>query len=198
MNRVEQEIAYWNEQAEKDAVRAVCDAGLVEYCMRHLKFPESGYVLEIGCGIGRLLFLTPVIEGVRYCGIDCSREMLFYVAQHELRKSKRKDIVMLQNDGRTIPSYLDGEKVMYIYSIAVFQHIDDEGVFDYLEEINRVLDDKGKFTLQFVVGEEKTAFSWQRGIGELGYMFLKAGLRIDEMEADDVMPNWVFVHGGVL
>ena len=194
MNRVEQEVAYWEDQALGDIDRAVCDAGLEGYCFKKLRLPSKGDVLEIGCGVGRLLLMCPVVKGVTYYGVDCSARM---VGEALRRCKKRRDIRLGLNDGRSFAEKWR-ETFEYVYSIAVFQHIDDEGVFDYLEEINRVLDDKGKFTLQFVVGEEKTAFSWQRGIGELGYLFLKAGLRIDEMEADDIMPNWVFVHGGVL
>lgn len=195
MNRVEQEIAYWNEQAETDAVRAVCDAGLDEYCLKHLRVPEKGNVLEIGCGIGRLLFRLPKREGVRYYGIDSSVNMINELGQ---RWAWRADANARLNDGRTIPDCFNGENVDYVYSVAVMQHIDDGGVMDYLKEIRRVLDDEGKFTLQFVVGEEKIAFSWQRSLDEIRSMMNKAGLWIDEMEADDIMPNWVFVHGGVL
>ena len=191
MNRVEIEHEYWEKEANGGNIdRAVCDPGLEGVCLDNLWFWFGGRekVLEIGCGVGRLLKLTPVVGNTTYYGIDISESM---VNECKERLSSRSDIDVRLSDGRIIP-FRDGT-FDYVYSIAVFQHIDDDGLVQYLKEVFRVMKMTGTFRFQFVIGTEKTAFSWQRTENEMETMLSLCGFREFSLEKGSGFENWGWI-----
>jgi len=193
MNRVEFEREYWESEANGGHIdSAVCDAGLEQDCFNaihgHLKYWK---ILEIGCGIGRMINEIARHNDYRKCsfyGVDISESMLKSVNKYV---QPRQKVEYKLNDGRSIP-YPD-KTFDSIYSLAVFQHIDDAGVKVYLDEAKRVLKDDGVLRFQYVSGDEKIAFSWQRHNSEMAEWLRNTGLDPVSIDSGLVFPNWVWI-----
>lgn len=142
--RVNDERTYWDKNAlDPDVdIKYISDVS-VEDCLKDL--PEmTGNVLEIGCGVGRLL--KP-----GYWGIDISEKML------DIARERNPDAKVIHSNGRTIP--LSANKFDFVYSYLVFQHLPKDAVAGYIEEAYRVLKPGGKFIFQCILGTEDEPFS---------------------------------------
>ncbi len=106
--------------------------------------PEST-VLEIGCGLGRLVI--PASYYFTKCfGIDISEEVIFK-AQERVDKLKISNIKLLPCDGQNIP--LEDKSVNFVYSFLVLMHIPSKKmVRHYIKEIYRVLKPEGLARIQ--------------------------------------------------
>jgi SAM-dependent methyltransferase len=106
--------------------------------------PPESVVLEIGCGIGRML--KPLARRFRFVyGVDVSPHMIWQ-AKERLRSVKNVEV--WANNGRDVEYLKDGE-IDGAFSFIVFQHIPDAGVIaNYLREIRRVLRSGGVFKFQ--------------------------------------------------
>jgi SAM-dependent methyltransferase len=105
--------------------------------------PES-IILEIGCGIGRML--KPLAKRFRLVyGVDVSREM---IRQAKERLQSLPNVKVWANNGRSL-DYLKDEQIDVALSFIVFQHIPDADVIaDYIGEVRRVLRPGGVFKFQ--------------------------------------------------
>jgi len=154
----------WNARAREDAGYYVAfgrrdqdEAGFfatateiingLEWELRRVPLAQRGNwrALEIGCGPGRLM--RPMARHfVELHGVDVSDEMI------ALAKDKLRDIPNAfpqVSDGATLPQFED-HFFDFIYSFAVFQHIPSRDVvYEYLNEIARVLKPGGLVRLQF-------------------------------------------------
>ena len=116
---------------------------LRDYVLRDLELDSSAQVLEIGCGIGRLL--RPLSERVSTAtGADISGEM---VRRGREALADRGNVRFERTDGDLAfasPASLD-----LVYSHSVFQHVPDrEAVLRYFDEAARVLKSGGIFRFQ--------------------------------------------------
>jgi len=102
-------------------------------------------VLEIGCGLGRLVI--PASYYFSQCfGMDISEEVISK-AQERVDKLKRSNIKLLPCDGQNIP--LEDKSVNLVYSFLVFMHIPSKKmVSHYIKEIYRVLKPEGIARIQ--------------------------------------------------
>jgi len=100
-------------------------------------------VLEIGCGIGRLL--EPLARRAAVViGVDISGEM---VRQARVRLSAYPNVVVHKTDGTL--SMIAPSSVDYCFSFIVFQHFPaKQPVLDYFHEVARVLCPGGIFRFQ--------------------------------------------------
>lgn len=121
--------------------------GSLESELRRVPAAErSGWkALEIGCGPGRLM--KPMSRHfAEIHGVDVSDEMI------ALAKEKLRGIPNAfphATDGASLSQFADGT-FDFAYSYAVFQHIPTrEVVYQYLNELNRVLKPGGLARLQF-------------------------------------------------
>ena len=99
------------------------------------KEPSKMNVLEIGCGIGRLLIpMSKIFQNVS--GIDISSEMV------RIGKEKTEGISnceILENNGTDLSLFSDNY-FDFCYSFIVFQHIPDKKIVEeYIKEVSRVL-----------------------------------------------------------
>jgi SAM-dependent methyltransferase len=160
----------------------------------------SGTALEIGCGVGRLMFPISHYFG-QVMGVDISFEM---VRQGRALAAERA-IANVQFFSVDQPARLAVElsefagKIDFVYSLLVFQHIDSFPVIQgYLQSLGSLLSDKGVAYLQFDTRKRdwtyqvKTAMPdvalprfWRRGIrrirrttAELEGCFLREGFQI--------------------
>lgn len=171
------EINYWNEAAKDPDVdnKFICNLSTKE-CLEAIG-PLTGKVLEIGCGVGRLM-------KENYYGIDISKEMI------EIAKKRRPECVFKVCDGRTIP-YAD-ETFHCVYSMLVFQHLDKDGVVSYLNEAYRVLIPGGKFRFQFIEGDEDEPFSHHYDQGNMWEWLKNIGFTVASVD-NLVHPQWTWI-----
>ncbi len=115
-------------------------------------YDPSWMVLDIGCGIGRMLKpLAPHFRSL--VGIDVSGEMI--------RKSKKwlhglGNVKTLETSGvdlRPFPS----DSFNLVYSYVAFQHMPRQVFERYLEETNRVLQPDGYLAFQIPIGLHRNA-----------------------------------------
>jgi SAM-dependent methyltransferase len=133
-------------------------------------------VLEIGCGIGRLL--VPLAEKYNECnfyGIDISDEMI--------KLSPKKDNIKYQE----LADNLD-----LVYSMLVFQHIDHQEKIKYIKLAYEKLKVGGILFFQFVVGEENSAYSYQTSRFEIDRILSDVGFK-NLIFTDHMHPEWMFV-----
>jgi SAM-dependent methyltransferase len=115
------------------------------------RLPDSGIsdwsVLEIGCGIGRVLRpLAPTFR--RLCGVDVSAEM---IAQSRHWLAGLQNVETRVNSGVDLGDF-DDAAFDLVYSYVAFQHMPRPVLASYLRESNRVLRAGGRLLFQVYVG----------------------------------------------
>jgi len=98
---------------------------------------KDDVVLEIGCGVGRLMFAF--CNDVReIIGVDISGEYV-RLGEKYADEFAVENAVFIETDGLTIPNVKDGS-VNFIYSFTVFQHAPHASIItSMLKESYRVL-----------------------------------------------------------
>jgi len=157
-------------------------------------------VVEIGCGFGRIL--VPMASYYRQCvGVDISDCMLA-----GLRESAEGFGVADRVDPCHAESDWDKAKADLVYSLIVFQHIEDLRVIEqYVARIAGCIEGRGVAYLQFDTRPATLAYrlrnslpdfllprSWRRGIrrirrsrADLARLFGKHGLSVVREEGAD-------------
>ncbi|MCX8042728.1 MAG: glycosyltransferase, partial [Desulfobacterota bacterium] len=132
---LEQKIERWNKSAEISVGRVL--SGIPSR-------PEWK-VLEIGCGVGRLI--KPLRERfAEVDGVDISENMIAFAHQY-LADAKQNGRVMV-NSGSDLKMFPDAS-YDFVFSMIVFQHIRSVSVVrSYFREICRVLKPGGYFKIQ--------------------------------------------------
>lgn len=118
---------------------------LLQPSLHRLGFDPSGKrILEIGCGIGRL-FPGFAEHFAEVWGIDVSTEMV----RQGRASCPVKNANFILGTGRDLQP-IPAESIDYCFSYIVFQHIPDIDVlWNYIDEIARVLRPGGAFQLHF-------------------------------------------------
>jgi SAM-dependent methyltransferase len=107
----------------------------------HTFLAEDSKILEIGCGIGRLLrFFALLFDQV--CGIDVSPEM---IAQSKEYLAQFPNVTTYCGDGSSLSPFQD-QTFEFVFSYVVFPHIPDKNIIrEYVHETRRVLKPGGHF-----------------------------------------------------
>jgi SAM-dependent methyltransferase len=110
----------------------------------HLGLPKNGYLIDVGCGSGRLV--KPLLEYLsgRYLGLDIVPELIEYASNSVSRPEWRFEVC----EGVRIPEQ-DGMADMVCF-FSVFTHILHEHSYVYLQEAKRVLKSGGKIIFSFL------------------------------------------------
>jgi cyclopropane fatty-acyl-phospholipid synthase-like methyltransferase len=124
----------------------------VERILSGVELPRDARVLEIGCGIGRLL--EPMSRRVeRVEGVDISQEMITRTQEH-LRGIPNVGVHHTRGD---LSMFAD-ETFDFAYCILVFQHITERRAIErYFREVARVLKPGGRFRFHIPVGKSESA-----------------------------------------
>ena len=128
----------------------------------HPKIVEFADLLEVGCGMGRLL--KPLSVNLKWVtGVDISAEIIKEAAVY-LRDIPNKSLY--ENDGTSLSIFAD-ESFDYVLCTGVFQHIPyREVITNYLHETIRVLRTNGLFMFTFQVWQNN-----KTGEGRIGAKF---------------------------
>jgi ubiquinone/menaquinone biosynthesis C-methylase UbiE len=119
--------------------------GIVEReLLIHLGLPQDGYLIDVGCGSGRLAKPLSTYLSGRYLGIDVMPELVDYAKNMVGRPDWRFEV----GRGAEIPEK-DGSADMVCF-FSVFTHILHEHSFVYLQEAKRVLKPEGKIVFSFL------------------------------------------------
>jgi len=127
----------------------VCNDILGKNTMRFEKIiedkePSKMNILEIGCGIGRILIPMRKIFG-NVTGIDISSEMV-QLAQKYVSDIPNCSIV--ENNGINLSEFSDNS-FDFCYSFIVFQHIPEKQIVEnYIKEVSRILKPSCLFRFQ--------------------------------------------------
>jgi len=106
------------------------------------EIPDNESVLDIGCGIGRVLFPIQNFYKNLY-GIDVSDGMIELANSLKKEYNKSDNIKFIVTDGLgNIP--FDSNSISFVFSIICFQHIPSKEVqLKYFSEVDRVLKKNG-------------------------------------------------------
>jgi ubiquinone/menaquinone biosynthesis C-methylase UbiE len=119
--------------------------GKLELALLHgLGLRPDHFVVDVGCGSGRLALQLSTITGLRYLGTDIVPDLL----SHARKLSKREDWTLVQTDGVQIPC--DDNSVDFVCFFSVLTHLTHEDSFRYLREARRVLVPGGRVVLSFL------------------------------------------------
>jgi cyclopropane fatty-acyl-phospholipid synthase-like methyltransferase len=137
---------------------------------------EWNNVLEIGCGIGRLIVpFADMYKDCNFYGIDISDEMI--------NLAPKRDNIKYQE----LADNLD-----LVYSMLVFQHIEHQEKIDYIKLAYEKLKVGGNLFFQFVIGEENSPYSYQTSKSEIYRALNNAGFK-NLIFTDHMHPEWMFV-----
>lgn len=192
---VADEKQYWDTAAkDKDVdIKYICDID-TQLCLDAIvPSLKMGNILEIGCGVGRLLTQLETQDSLypsKFYGIDISSKML------SIAKKRSKDtnrVFYKKNDGRTIP--FESNSFDSVYSMLVFQHIPNDAKESYIKEASRVLVQGGIFRFQFIEDAELGLVSYGISRDEILTMCEYAGFAIDQVNTEVIHPQWTFITG---
>jgi ubiquinone/menaquinone biosynthesis C-methylase UbiE len=105
---------------------------------------ESGYVIDVGCGTGRLGLALKDFPNIKLMGIDVVPEMVAFARL----KCARHDWRFVVVEGLSIP---EGDEVAdYVSFFSVITHLSAQESFRYLQDAKRTLKSGGKIIASFL------------------------------------------------
>lgn len=112
--------------------------------LKHFGLKDDAYLIDVGCGSGRLAEpLSRVFEG-KYLGLDVVPQLIEFARQKVTRPGWRFELT----EGFSIPEK-DGVADMVCF-FSVFTHLLHEQSYPYLQEAKRVLKPGGKILFSFL------------------------------------------------
>jgi SAM-dependent methyltransferase len=170
-----------HEEAMSVAVGGLAQAiGKIELALlRHYGLQASDYLIDVGCGSGRLAIPLSKAHGDRYLGTDLVPDLLENARNVTRRPAWRFEEV----SGLSIPE-ADHQADMACF-FSVFTHLLHEQTYLYLREAKRVLRPGGKVVFSFL----------EFGVGSNWQVFMDTVYRESIGRADDAVIN-VFINPG--
>ncbi len=127
----------------------------------------EGIVLDLGCGIGRLMRrVTMRRPSLSLIGVDSSMEMV-------LAARAATAMVVICGNGERLPVLppLDG-----VYCVLMFQHVDDRTVAAYLTDLAELLRPGARLVAQWVVTGDEAPLAYPRSTERIVELHETAGL----------------------
>ena len=121
---------------------------------------QNDFVLELGCGIGRIGREIAPMCG-KWFGVDISKSLIG-IAKQRMNHLRNVEFGVLD---KTSLHRFEDHFFDKVYSHAVFIHLDKEDIFLYLREIARVLKPGG--LLYFDTWNLKNELGWERWMMEV-------------------------------
>ena len=134
---------FW--QSGMDDIKSILDIDGSRFeKITHQKDPKKMRILEIGCGIGRLLIPMSEIFG-QVIGVDISSEMIHKGKKH---LENIQNCQIFENNGIDLSEFSDNY-FDFCFSFIVFQHIPEKKIVEkYISEVSRVLKPNCLFRFQ--------------------------------------------------
>jgi SAM-dependent methyltransferase len=110
---------------------------------------DSSYLIDVGCGSGRLSTALAARFAGRYLGTDISQELLTIAAQI----TNRPDFAFVQVHGLTVPENNEVADMACLFSVLT--HLRHEESYLYLEDIKRCLKPGGQIVFSFLDFRER-------------------------------------------
>ena len=150
--------------------------------LRHYGLPQDGYVIDVGCGSGRLA--KPLSGWLRgpYLGIDLVPSLL----EHARSLVTRPDWRFEEIDHIGIPEE-DGRADMVVF-FSVLTHLLHEQGYWYLEEARRVLKPGGRIIFSFL--DFKQPEHWAIFATTLADSKARLGAHLNVFIERDWLPIW--------
>ena len=152
-------------------------------------FDSGDIVVELGCGPGRLLRpLALKHPDVFFIGLDISSEMLKWAGSNCLGLTNVDLRLCLEKEALPVESH----SVATLYSMLVFQHLDDLTKLQYLCDIYGLLNAKGEAVIQFVTHADRGPLSHPTTIEEFSSLCQIAGLSVCRTVDGLGHPDWAW------
>lgn len=188
---------YWDVVAGSDVLHdEVCDADIptcLDATIPYIDIPHLNHLnpmvfLDLGCGYGRLSF--PVANRMGYViGVDISPLML---QRANSIKTPEDNVVFRLTDGKVLPPMMPVDAA---FSVAMFQHVDDETMAGYIRQVAKCLRPMSRFRFQFVDGPtaQHGPLTYDRPTGDVIDWCEKVGLHVSNMQFDLIHDRWTWV-----
>jgi cyclopropane fatty-acyl-phospholipid synthase-like methyltransferase len=147
-----------------------------DFIMKHCDLKRDDKILDIGCGCGRIsiYFLDYLNSNGSYAGIDPALPLINWCKENiEPRYSNCRiehvDILCpgINDEGKIRPEDFqfpfENHSFDKIVLNSLFTHMKDDGVRQYLREINRVLSPNGMVFVTFFMLNENSIKSMKKG-----------------------------------
>jgi 2-polyprenyl-3-methyl-5-hydroxy-6-metoxy-1,4-benzoquinol methylase len=156
---------YTNDEAVRMAVGGEFEGVglLLREVLIHHGLKQTDYLIDVGCGSGRLA--KPLAEYLtgRYLGIDVVPELVQYARRLVPRADWRFEIA----EGLKIPERDEQGDMVCFFSVLT--HLLHEESFVYLREARRVLRPRGKIVLSFLDFRVKSHWgSFESNLSDIG------------------------------
>ena len=172
------ELNYWNEAAKDPDVlnKYICNLPDEDFylALGEMKSP----ILDLGCGIGRL---TPKGE----YGTDISPKMI------SLARRNKPHTVFKTTGGMDIP--YKAKMFNTVFSVLMFQHVDDITMLNYIAEAYRVLKSGGYFSFQFIEGDYNGFIDHRHKVDKVLGWIDYAGFTHADIERQLIHPEWTWI-----
>jgi ubiquinone/menaquinone biosynthesis C-methylase UbiE len=196
--RVDEERQYWDKAAADPDVdqKYIADVD-TEECLKALsplgKVIElsSIKILDLGCGVGRLAI--PIAKRFidhQVFAVDISEEMIRIMVE---RSGDMENLSPIVNDGRKLR--FGSDTFMAAYSMLLFQHLDEDGVLAYIQEVGRILKRGGIFRFQFIEGTENEPFSHHYDRSVIIDYLAANGIKVSGIDEGLVHEQWTWITG---
>jgi cyclopropane fatty-acyl-phospholipid synthase-like methyltransferase len=182
------QAAVWAE-AGTDYERRALDCLTVIWPRLALDAGSTGWVLDLGCGVGRLLLpMAEALPSCRLMGVDISPRMVELARALAATRLVDADIVV--GDGRRLPPV---PPLAAAYSMLVFQHVSRLVTSSYIHQVADRLQPGGRFVFQFVAGPTASGMSVECEPEDVRRWCETGGLRVEQLEVGLIYPNWGWV-----
>lgn len=165
------------------------DWNTTKHHLKLLNIPKVSSILEVGCGIGRLLKELNIF--IPICvGVDASKDM---IREGEIY-CDNTDVKLIKCDGfGEIP--IKNEFFDYCYSIITFQHIPNtDTVKKYISEMYRLLKNDGIIKFQLLKNDEfpeNDLWSYHNPNNIIEFMTIIGFTDVEIIESG----RWIFING---
>lgn len=143
--------------------------------------------LEIGCGVGRLTVpLSLRFPEAVVLGVDINPA--FIMKADRLAEQRESAAIHLDRSclwSSNFDGYFDG-----VYSVAVFQHIDDLRKREYVDRSFQVLRPGGVMVVQWVEGSAVSRCMYDARTDDVRSWAVSAGFGVVSVEHDVLFPRW--------
>lgn len=161
-----------------------------EYIVNDSFIKAGDTILEIGCGIGRLLdcmLKDRLFKNI--IGIDISSEM---IQQARRRLADWPNLKLIETDGYNIP--LGDNSIDFAFSYLVFQHFKTKEMIESnFREVFRVLKPKGLFKVRVRI-DKSNLDRWWGGIDCDEKVALDIGFRLIQKETVGNYGLWLWLE----